>query len=133
VRAGLDGFASNSHNSFDGMAPAGSYAAAAQQHVQASAQQQQQQQLWEQQNDAVPNSLASLGLTGLQNETGEYNCFLNVIVQCLWRCAEFRGQVGPGLRGVMSLASKLMTWFALGEFKKCRPRSPGPGRILICC
>ena len=26
----------------------------------------------------------------LQNETGEYNCFLNVVVQCLWRCAAFR-------------------------------------------
>ena len=27
---------------------------------------------------------------GLQNKTGEYNCFLNVIVQCLWHCASFR-------------------------------------------
>ena len=30
----------------------------------------------------------------LRNEIGEYNCFLNVIIQCLWRCAEFRQQVG---------------------------------------
>jgi len=27
---------------------------------------------------------------GLQNEAGEYNCFLNVVVQCLWHCAAFR-------------------------------------------
>lgn len=27
---------------------------------------------------------------GLQNDPGEYNCFLNVIVQCLWHCAAFR-------------------------------------------
>ena len=33
------------------------------------------------------------GLAGLRNEAGEYNCFLNVIVQCLWRCADFRQQV----------------------------------------
>ena len=35
-----------------------------------------------------------LGLAGLRNETGEYNCFLNTIIQCLWRCADFRQQVG---------------------------------------
>ncbi|KAL4450739.1 hypothetical protein ABPG77_001095 [Micractinium sp. CCAP 211/92] len=33
------------------------------------------------------------GAVGLRNEAGEYNCFLNVIVQCLWRCADFRQQV----------------------------------------
>ena len=33
-----------------------------------------------------------LGLVGLRNETGEYNCFLNTIIQCLWRCADFRQQ-----------------------------------------
>ena len=27
---------------------------------------------------------------GLQNDPGEYNCFLNVIVQCLWHCTAFR-------------------------------------------
>lgn len=27
---------------------------------------------------------------GLQNYPGEYNCFLNVIVQCLWHCTAFR-------------------------------------------
>lgn len=30
---------------------------------------------------------------GLLNATGEYNCFLNVIVQCLWRCTSFRHAV----------------------------------------
>ena len=36
---------------------------------------------------------SELGLAGLCNERGEYNCFLNVIIQCLWRCADFRQQV----------------------------------------
>jgi len=31
--------------------------------------------------------------TGLTNEAGEYNCFLNVIIQCLWHCSDFRAQV----------------------------------------
>lgn len=26
---------------------------------------------------------------GLRNETGEYNCFLNAIIQCLWQCRSF--------------------------------------------
>ena len=43
---------------------------------------------------AEPPADAPLGFTGLRNEAGEYNCFLNVIVQCLWRCAEFRRMVG---------------------------------------
>ena len=28
--------------------------------------------------------------SGLQNLIGEYNCFLNVILQCLWHCREFQ-------------------------------------------
>ncbi|PSC67694.1 Inactive ubiquitin carboxyl-terminal hydrolase 54 isoform A [Micractinium conductrix] len=40
-----------------------------------------------------PADLSSLITPGLRNETGEYNCFLNVIIQCLWRCADFRQQV----------------------------------------
>ena len=31
--------------------------------------------------------------SGLANASGNYNCFLNVIVQCLWHCGEFRGMV----------------------------------------
>lgn len=27
---------------------------------------------------------------GLQNQIGEYNCFLNVIIQSLWNCRQFR-------------------------------------------
>ena len=30
---------------------------------------------------------------GLRNAMGENNCFLNVIVQCLWRCGSFRHAV----------------------------------------
>ncbi|KXZ55989.1 hypothetical protein GPECTOR_2g1541 [Gonium pectorale] len=31
--------------------------------------------------------------TGLVNRVGEYNCFLNVIIQCLWHCTAFRAQL----------------------------------------
>lgn len=34
--------------------------------------------------------VAHVPTPGLQNLTGEYNCFLNVIVQCLWHCMAFR-------------------------------------------
>jgi hypothetical protein len=37
---------------------------------------------------------AALALPGLRNEAGDFNCFLNVVLQCLWRCADFRRQVG---------------------------------------
>ena len=36
------------------------------------------------------------GAVGLRNEAGEYNCFLNVIVQCLWQCTDFRSEVRHG-------------------------------------
>ena len=36
---------------------------------------------------------ASTSTMGLRNATGEYNCFLNVIIQCLWHCREFRRSV----------------------------------------
>jgi hypothetical protein len=41
---------------------------------------------------SLPSS-SSVTAPGLANETGEYNCFLNVVVQCLWYCSEFRAQV----------------------------------------
>ena len=34
-----------------------------------------------------------LPAAGLSNEAGDYNCFLNVIIQCLWHCTEFRAAV----------------------------------------
>lgn len=40
--------------------------------------------------------VAALALPGLRNESGEFNCFLNVVLQCLWRCEEFRFEVGGG-------------------------------------
>jgi hypothetical protein len=30
-----------------------------------------------------------VGTAGLANATGEYNCFLNVVIQCLWSCRDF--------------------------------------------
>ncbi len=35
----------------------------------------------------------SVSAAGLANAVGEYNCFLNVIIQCLWHCKEFRRTV----------------------------------------
>lgn len=73
-------------------------------HLQASLQtenmalaQQQQQQL-DMFNSNRPQTSASsngtsAGGAGLRNATGEYNCFLNVIIQCLWRCQAFRKQI----------------------------------------
>ena len=40
--------------------------------------------------------VAALALPGLRNEMGEFNCFLNVVLQCLWRCDAFRREVGGG-------------------------------------
>lgn len=45
---------------------------------------------------ATALSEAQLGATltpGLQNNVGEYNCFLNCILQCLWHCSEFRARI----------------------------------------
>jgi ubiquitin C-terminal hydrolase len=36
---------------------------------------------------------AEVATPGLQNEAGEYNCFLNVVIQCLWHCGPFRKMV----------------------------------------
>ena len=39
---------------------------------------------------ASTKGAATVARPGLQNEAGEYNCFLNVIIQCLWHCSAFR-------------------------------------------
>ena len=47
-------------------------------------------------SQASRNSAPDVGTSaaaGLRNATGEYNCFLNVIIQCLWHCNAFRKQV----------------------------------------
>ncbi|KAL3144125.1 hypothetical protein ABBQ32_003915 [Trebouxia sp. C0010 RCD-2024] len=36
---------------------------------------------------------ATASTMGLRNATGEYNCFLNVIIQCMWHCRVFRQSV----------------------------------------
>ena len=36
---------------------------------------------------------ALVATPGLQNRIGEYNCFLNVIIQCLWQCGAFRARL----------------------------------------
>ena len=53
--------------------------------------------------------VALVATPGLQNLTGEYNCFLNVIVQCLWHCLAFRSgmfhRLDPEQLQVASLAA----------------------------
>jgi hypothetical protein len=36
------------------------------------------------------STVPGVSAAGLANEAGEYNCFLNVVVQCLWSCRDFR-------------------------------------------
>ena len=43
-------------------------------------------------SQGLQDELGPAVATGLSNEAGEYNCFLNVIIQCLWHCADFRQQ-----------------------------------------
>lgn len=38
-------------------------------------------------------AVVAVATPGLQNDTGEYNCFLNVIIQCLWHCQSFRAEL----------------------------------------
>lgn len=52
-------------------------------------------------NDSTALVVAS---PGLQNAIGEYNCFLNVIIQCLWHCASFRGAFAGGIMARPDLA-----------------------------
>ena len=35
-------------------------------------------------------TVVGIATPGLQNQAGEYNCFLNCILQCLWNCQELR-------------------------------------------
>ena len=37
--------------------------------------------------------MPGVSVAGLANQAGEYNCFLNVVVQCLWSCKQFTQQV----------------------------------------
>lgn len=39
---------------------------------------------------ALQDAQYEVATPGLQNNVGEYNCFLNCILQCLWHCEEFR-------------------------------------------
>ena len=57
------------------------------------------------------------GMPGLQNQIGEYNCFLNVVVQCLWHCRDFKRQFS-------SLAQENPDIVQVGYFH----RFPAPNR-----
>lgn len=39
--------------------------------------------------DSTSDGVAA-GEPALQNKAGEYNCFLNAVVQCLWHCTAFK-------------------------------------------
>ncbi len=45
---------------------------------------------------------------GLRNATGEFNCFLNVIIQCLWYCSCFRTAVMAWPRAVYQVGWLLL-------------------------
>jgi hypothetical protein len=88
-------------------------------------------------------TLPGLAHAGLANETGEYNCFLNVVVQCLYSCREFRNQVWelPGYvaqHPVVVALKRLFTdmqqaeagWQPGGE--RCVRRSGRPKRMCMC-
>ena len=42
---------------------------------------------------SVDDEIGRMVAPGLVNKAGEYNCFLNVVIQCLWHCNEFRSRV----------------------------------------
>lgn len=61
-----------------------------------------------------------MSAAGLANATGEYNCFLNVVIQCLWHCSDFSNQLRqfmdrPGelqqLQGTHTLVFELLRLF----------------------
>lgn len=47
------------------------------------------------------------GATGLVNRQGEYNCFLNVIIQCLWHCESFRTMMKNEIGRIAMFASEV--------------------------
>ncbi len=50
--------------------------------------------------DSAASGPAGAG-PGLTNNTGEYNCFLNAIIQCVWRCEDFRkGMLDMDVSGI---------------------------------
>ena len=61
-----------------------------------------------------------IAMPGLQNEAGEYNCFLNVIIQCLWHCQQFRHGVlalPPDLiQGALACARRSLSLSDAGRF-----------------
>ena len=69
--------------------------------------------------DHLAGSGLDIAMPGLQNEAGEYNCFLNVIIQCLWHCQQFRhGVLGlpPGLiQGAFVCARRSVSTFDAGH------------------
>ncbi len=75
---------------------------------------------------SVAGSVA--GAPGLVNDSGEYNCFLNVVVQCLWHCAEFRAAVlawPPAAAAADPVAAALRGLF--GQFAADEGAAAGAG------
>ncbi|KAK9808996.1 hypothetical protein WJX72_007602 [[Myrmecia] bisecta] len=66
---------------------------------------------------AIQASLAggvAVELAGLENATGEYNCFLNAIIQCLWHIPSFREQLmrwDPDMAQENTVTSSLVALF----------------------
>jgi hypothetical protein len=85
--------------------------------------------------DSPAEAGADVAMPGLQNETGEYNCFLNVIIQCLWHCSDFRaGLMGlppDMLQGAVSLVTD-ETLTAIGKWRAV-PCTSKPVAHWNCC
>ncbi|KAL4450736.1 hypothetical protein ABPG77_001092 [Micractinium sp. CCAP 211/92] len=78
---------------------------------------------------AAPPPSCDVATPGLRNETGEYNCFLNVIIQCLWRCADFRRQVmawGPDVCAHDPVFAALHSLFHAFAAEEAQRRAGGP-------
>lgn len=71
--------------------------------------------------------------TGLANATGEYNCFLNVIIQCLWHVDGFKRQISVWQAGVLQrhpVAAALLGLFQSLETAE-KDWQPGQARQVV--
>lgn len=86
---------------------------------------------------AEADSDAASALTaavGLANATGEYNCFLNTIIQCMWHCTHFRAyleQFPPGTFGARHPVVEALTGLFHALSAAEREWQPGRKRRVV--
>eukprot|EP00887_Chlorella_sp_A99_P005123 scaffold25.g5123.t1 len=85
----------------------------------------------------LPAELEGLGLAGLSNAAGEYNCFLNVIIQCLWSCVEFRHAAASWPREACATDDVVAALQGLfqqyGELARAGPQEQQAGEAEAAC